>query len=87
MQRALNMGNWGSIILTAVASYFLVTWLMSDKEMYLLRDLDVQGNLKEGVKTFTRNGILSSLSLFLLQVSGVPTNAQDYMVWRSLPQV
>ena len=30
VQRALNMGNWGSIILTAIASYFLVTWLMPD---------------------------------------------------------
>src|SRR5687768_12721684 len=49
VQRALNMGNWGSIILTAIASFFLVNWLMSDKEMYLLRDLDLQGNLKEGV--------------------------------------
>jgi K(+)-stimulated pyrophosphate-energized sodium pump len=28
VQRALNMGNWGSIILTAIASYFLVMYLM-----------------------------------------------------------
>lgn len=30
VQRALNMGNWGSIVLTAIASYFLVTWLLPD---------------------------------------------------------
>ena len=30
VQNALNMGNWGSIVLTAIASYFLVTWLMPD---------------------------------------------------------
>ncbi len=30
VQKALNMGNWGSIVLTAFASYFLVTWLMPD---------------------------------------------------------
>ena len=65
VQRALNMGNWGSIILTAIASYFLVNWLMSDKEMYLLRDLDLQGNLKEGVKTFTKNGILGAIGVGL----------------------
>ena len=65
VQRALNMGNWGSIILTAIASYFLVNWLMSDKEMYLLRDLDVQGTLKEGVKTFTKNGILGAIAVGL----------------------
>lgn len=28
VQKALNMGNWGSIILTAIACYFLVTWLL-----------------------------------------------------------
>ena len=28
VQKALNMGNWGSIILTAIASYFLVEWLL-----------------------------------------------------------
>jgi K(+)-stimulated pyrophosphate-energized sodium pump len=30
VQRALNMGNWGSIILTAIASFFLVNCLMPD---------------------------------------------------------
>ena len=30
VQKALNMGNWGSIVLTAIASYFLVNWLMPD---------------------------------------------------------
>ena len=30
VQKALNMGNWGSIILTAIASYFLVHWLLPD---------------------------------------------------------
>jgi K(+)-stimulated pyrophosphate-energized sodium pump len=28
VQNALNMGNWSSIILTAVASYFAVTWML-----------------------------------------------------------
>ena len=28
VQNALNMGNWGSIVITAIASYFLVMWLM-----------------------------------------------------------
>lgn len=30
VQSALNMGNWGSIILTAIASFFLVNWLLPD---------------------------------------------------------
>ncbi|HEV2831174.1 MAG TPA: sodium-translocating pyrophosphatase [Hanamia sp.] len=35
VQKALNMGNWGAIILTAIASYFLVMWLMPDTDMVL----------------------------------------------------
>ena len=38
VQNALNMGNWGSIILTAIASYFLVNWLLPDH--MLLRGFD-----------------------------------------------
>lgn len=30
VQGALNIGNWSSIILTAIASYFLVTWLLPE---------------------------------------------------------
>ena len=30
VQKALNMGNWSSIILTAVASFFVVQWLLPD---------------------------------------------------------
>ncbi|MEP7265129.1 MAG: sodium-translocating pyrophosphatase [Bacteroidota bacterium] len=28
VQKALNMGNWSSILFTAIASYFLVMWMM-----------------------------------------------------------
>ncbi len=27
VQKALNLGNWSSIILTAIATYFLVNWI------------------------------------------------------------
>jgi K(+)-stimulated pyrophosphate-energized sodium pump len=30
VQKALNMGNWGSIVLTAIASYFLVIWILPE---------------------------------------------------------
>ena len=42
VQNALNMGNWGSIVLTAVASYFLVNWLLP--EHMLLRGFDFTPN-------------------------------------------
>jgi len=35
VQKALNMGNWGSIILTAAASYFLVTNILPDGNLYI----------------------------------------------------
>ncbi|MGC4129399.1 MAG: sodium-translocating pyrophosphatase [Bergeyella sp.] len=31
VQNALNLGNWGSIVITAVASYFLVTYLLPEE--------------------------------------------------------
>ena len=30
VQKALNLGNWSSIILTVIASYFLVNWMMPE---------------------------------------------------------
>jgi K(+)-stimulated pyrophosphate-energized sodium pump len=38
VQRALNMGNWGSIVLTAIASYFLVTFILPER--MTLRDFE-----------------------------------------------
>jgi len=38
VQNALNMGNWGSIVLTAIASYFLVNFLLP--QHMLLRGFD-----------------------------------------------
>jgi len=35
VQKALNMGNWGSIILTAAASYFLCDYILPDGNLYI----------------------------------------------------
>lgn len=35
VQRALNMGNWGSIVLTAIASYFLCTYILPGGNLYI----------------------------------------------------
>jgi K(+)-stimulated pyrophosphate-energized sodium pump len=35
VQKALNMGNWGSIVLSVIASYFLVMWILPDTDMIL----------------------------------------------------
>ncbi|MGI9191956.1 MAG: sodium-translocating pyrophosphatase [Chitinophagaceae bacterium] len=54
VQSALNMGNWGSIVLTAVASYFLVNFLMPDTPM-TLRGFE-----------FTKNGIFGAIMVGLV---------------------
>lgn len=44
VQSALNMGNWSSIVLTAIASYFLVDYMLADTMLirgYAFTSLDV----------------------------------------------
>jgi K(+)-stimulated pyrophosphate-energized sodium pump len=35
VQKALNMGNWGSIIMTAIAAYFLCNFILPEGDMHL----------------------------------------------------
>lgn len=53
VQKALNMGNWGSIILTAVIVYFLVQWLLP--ETMMLRGHE-----------FTKNGVFGAVAVGLI---------------------
>jgi K(+)-stimulated pyrophosphate-energized sodium pump len=48
VQKALNMGNWGSIVLTAIASAGLVYWLLP-------ATLELRGD------TFTRDGVFGAI--------------------------
>ncbi len=52
VQNALNMGNWGSIVLTAIVSYFLVMYLLPDT--MTLRDIP-----------FTKNGVVGAIMVGL----------------------
>ena len=54
VQKALNMGNWGSIVLTAIASIFLVNWLLPDTDMILRNH------------HFTKNGVLGAIMVGLV---------------------
>jgi len=49
VQNALNMGNWSSMILTVIASYFVVNWMLPEGDIFL-RDT-----------TFTRNGVFMAI--------------------------
>ena len=53
VQKALNMGNWGSMILTAIAAYFIVNYILP--ETMILRGL-----------TFTRNGVIGAIAVGLV---------------------
>src|SRR5215210_6854114 len=52
VQKALNMGNWGSIVLTAIASYFLVMWLLPD-------------NMELRNFRFTKEGVFGAIAVGL----------------------
>lgn len=53
VQKALNMGNWGSIILTAIAACGLVWWLLPE-------NMELRGVL------FTKWGVLGAIGVGLL---------------------
>ncbi len=63
VQRALNMGNWGSIILTAIASYFLVDFILPDVTMnlrgYDFDKMDVFGAIVVGLVVGTLMSIIT----------------------------
>ncbi|MBN9350840.1 MAG: sodium-translocating pyrophosphatase [Chitinophagaceae bacterium] len=35
VQKALNLGNWGAIVLMAIVSFFIVNWILPDSELTL----------------------------------------------------
>jgi len=66
VQNALNIGNWASIVLTAIATYFVVQWMLPNDAMNLTRDLDASGNIKAGALVFTKNGVFSAIVVGLV---------------------
>lgn len=66
VQAALNIGNWASIVFTAIATYFVVQWMLPEGTLHLTRDLDANGNLKEGSLVFTKNGVFGSIVVGLI---------------------
>jgi len=66
VQNALNIGNWMSIILTAIATYFLVQWMLPAGDMHMIRDEGASGVLKDGASHFTRNGVYGAVVVGLV---------------------
>jgi K(+)-stimulated pyrophosphate-energized sodium pump len=67
VQKALNIGNWSSIVFTAVATYFVVNWMLPEGSMHLTRDL-IPGTetVKEGAMEFTRSGVFMAIMVGLV---------------------
>ena len=53
VQNALNLGNWGSIVLTAIVSYFLVNYLLPET-------MELRGH------TFTKMGVFGAIIVGLV---------------------
>jgi K(+)-stimulated pyrophosphate-energized sodium pump len=66
VQNALNIGNWASIVLTAIATYFVVQWILPDGDFRMLRDIDSTGQLKLGIIPFTKNGVFMAIVVGLI---------------------
>lgn len=49
VQNALNIGNWASMILTVIASYFVVMWMLPD------------GQIALRTTTFNKNGVFAAI--------------------------
>ena len=52
VQNALNIGNWASIVLTVIASYFIVIWMLPENLAW--------ANSARGT-AFTRNGVFGAI--------------------------
>jgi len=66
VQNALNIGNWMSIILTAIATYFLVQWMLPADDLHMVRDEGASGVLKDGASHFTRSGVYGAIVVGLV---------------------
>jgi K(+)-stimulated pyrophosphate-energized sodium pump len=66
VQKALNLGNWASILLTAIATYFVVQWMLPADSFHMVRDEDANHAIKAGSLVFTKNGVFGSILVGLV---------------------
>ncbi len=78
VQKALNIGNWTSIILTVIASYFIIDWLLPAGEMVMQRGnsiafdkMDVFGAVVVGLVVGT---LMSFITEYYTAIGKRPVN-------------
>lgn len=69
VQKALNIGNWSSVVLTAIASYFVVTYLLPETMVY--------NNGMGGDSTITAINVFWSIMVGLV-VGGIMSIVTEY---------
>ena len=69
VQGAFNLGNWGSLVLTAIASFFIIQWMLPAK-----MEMEFFG---EGVKTIGYNRVFYAV-LIGLAVGGLISMLTEY---------
>jgi K(+)-stimulated pyrophosphate-energized sodium pump len=65
VQRALNIGNWASMILTVIAAYFVVMWLLPD------------GPITSRTTTFNKTGVFMAIVVGTI-VGGIMSVVTEY---------
>src|SRR5438477_5118418 len=75
VQKALNMGNWGSIVLTAIASYFLCNSILPNGDLYIrgfaFTKLQVFGAIALGLVVGT---LMSLITEYYTSIGKRPVN-------------
>jgi K(+)-stimulated pyrophosphate-energized sodium pump len=75
VQKALNFGNWGSIILTAVASYFLCSYILPDGNLYIRGFAFTKLNVFEAIALGLVVGtLMSMITEFYTSIGKRPVN-------------
>src|SRR5476651_368926 len=66
VQKALNIGNWMSIVLTAIATFFVVRWMLPEGNLHMIRDEITPNVLKEGTLVFDKTGVFMAIVVGLV---------------------
>ena len=75
VQLALNLGNWSSIIFTAIATYFLVSWLLPESlslRGYEFQRMDVFWSILVGLGV---GAIMSLITEYYTSIGNRPVNS------------
>lgn len=75
VQNALNMGNWGSIILTGIASYFLIDWLLPETMVLRNHEFTKMGVFGAVVVGLAVGALMSIITEYFTAMGKGPVNS------------